>query len=74
MIRNLISKRVAMVSVGLLILQVALFALVASKPIYYDEGGVLGLLWFINAFLVPTVVAVAILIISAISNWSMRRN
>ncbi len=69
--RTALAVKVALVLVGL---HFALFALVLNNSVYYDSGGLLGLLWWLAALWVLPILALVILLLAALRRWLQRRD
>ena len=62
------------VALVLVALHFALFALVVTNSVYYDSGGVIGLLWWLAALWVLPILALVILLMAGLRRWLQRRD
>jgi hypothetical protein len=59
---------------ALMSLHLGLVVFVVSKPIYYDSGGIFGLLWWLGALWVLPFFALLVLLTAALKHWLQQRS
>ncbi len=69
-----ISRAVLRIVVVLVVLHAAIFGLAVTNSVYYDSGGIMGLLWWLGALWVLPIVALAALATDVLRNWLRLRN
>ena len=64
----------AKIAFALVLLHLSLFAFVVTKPIYYDSGGIMGLLWWLGALWVLPISALVVVLAAALNRWLQQRS